>query len=166
MSSEADRTDAYRKLWELIKGIQMAMVTTIDAEGALRSRPMRTQEAEFDGHLWFFTNAKAAKVNEVLKHEQVNVSYAQPGDNRYVSVSGTAKVLRDQRKAKELWNPTYKAWFPQGLDDPDLALLRVDVHKAEYWDSPSGTMMHLIGLVKALATGRPYEGGENEKLRM
>lgn len=159
-----EKTDI-EKIRDLIKDIRFAMLTTIDEDGSLRSRPMGTQEAEFDGDLWFFTGASSAKVDEVERDERVNVSYAAPDDNRYVSISGTARLVRDRAKAKELWNPVLKAWFPDGLDDPDLALLRVRVEKAEYWDAPSSKMVQLAGFVKAIVTGKRADGlGENEKI--
>ena len=159
-----EKTDI-EKIRDLIKDIRFAMLTTIDADGSLRSRPMGTQEAEFDGDLWFFTGASSPKVDEVERDERVNLSYAAPDDNRYVSISGTARLVRDRAKAKELWNPVLKAWFPDGLDDPDLALLRVRVEKAEYWDAPSSKMVQLAGFVKAIVTGqRADDMGENEKI--
>jgi general stress protein 26 len=151
-----------RKVADLIQDVKIAMLTTVDQDGNLRSRPMATQKTEFDGDLWFFTSAGSAKVGEVQSEQRVNVSYSNPEASRYVSVSGTAQLVRDQKKAKELWNPIYKAWFPEGLDDPTLALLKVSVEKAEYWDSPSGKMVQAIGFVKALATGRRYEASEGE----
>jgi len=160
MSAHAD----VEKLGQLIKGIKVAMLTTLCPDGSLRSRPMATQDAEFDGTLWFFTRGDAPKADEVRRSEQVNLSYASPTDQRYVSVSGTAHLVRDPQKIKEFWNPLLKAWFPEGRDDPQLALLRVDVEKAEYWDSPSSTTVHLVGFVKALVTGQPYRPGANEKV--
>jgi general stress protein 26 len=153
-----------KKLGELIKGVKVAMLTTVAKDGSLRSRPMVTQDAEFDGTLWFFTQAHAPKVSEVEREESVNVSYADPDNQRYVSVSGSARLVRDPKKVKELWSAPLRAWFPKGPEDPELALLRVDVDKAEYWDSPSGTMVHLAGFVKAVATGKPYRPGENKKM--
>ncbi len=166
MAPETEREQSIKKLGELIKDIQFAMLTTVDEDGKLRSRPMATQRAEFDGELWFFTGASSEKVDEVEHEHQVNVSYADTEHQRYVSVSGAAQLVRDQQKARDLWNPAYKAWFPDGLDDPDLALLRVRVEKAEYWDSPSSTVVHLLGFVKALATGQRMEPGENEKIEL
>ncbi len=157
---------AVKKLADLIHGIKFAMLTTIDEEGDLHSRPMATQQTDFDGDLWFFTGRDTAKIDEVNQRNKVNVSYADPEDNRYVSVSGLAYLVNDRSKAKELWNPAYKAWFPGGLDDPNLCLLRVEVDKAEYWDSPSSAVVHIAGFVKALATGERYHPGENEKLRL
>jgi general stress protein 26 len=157
-----------QKLGELIKGIRVAMLTTVDSEGCLHSRPMATQDAEFDGTLWFFTEADSLKIHELERDRHVNLSYANPGDSKYVSVSGTAAVVRDHARVKELWSPFYKAWFPKGVDDPNIALLRVAVDKAEYWDSPSSAVVRLIGFAKAVATGKRYgeEGTDHEKIKL
>ena len=159
-----DRAEHIRKLAGMIKEIDFAMLTTAEADGSLRSRPMSTQRREFDGDLWFFTRESAPKVGEIEREQQVNISYAKPEDQRYVSVSGRAQVVRDRAKIEELWSPELKAWFPKGVDDPDIALLRVTVERAEYWDSPSSAVMHAVGFVKAIATGQTYEPGENEKI--
>ena len=166
MTTDTTRDEMISKLAKLIKDIRFAMLTTAEADGTLRSRPMGTQQVEFDGDLWFFTGADSGKVHEIQHDQHVNVSYAAPEDNRYVSVSGTAQLVRDQSKIKELWNPLLKAWFPNGPDDPNIALLKINVHEAEYWDSPSSTMVQLIGFAKAVATGKRYDGGENEKLSL
>ncbi len=162
-----ERQAAIEKLGSLIKKVKFAMLTTLDNEdGTLRSRPMATQETEFDGTLWFFTRASAPKVGEVEKEHQVNLSYAEPDDQLYVSISGRANLVRDKAKAEELWQPALKAWFPKGVEDPDLALLKVEVEKAEYWDTPSSAMVHLFGYVKATLTGKAYHPGENEKITL
>ncbi len=154
-------------LRDMINGIKVAMLTTVDQDGTLRSRPMMTQQAEFDGDLWFFTADNTDKVPEINKEHRVSISYASPSDNRYVSVTGTAHFLKDQAKMRELWTPLFKAWFPEGLEDPHLALLKVRVESAEYWDSgPSNKLIQFAGVVKAAVTGKPYEGGENEKLNL
>lgn len=160
------RQSQIEKLGELIKGIGIAMMTTEEEDGSLRSRPMATQEREFDGELWFFTDRTSPKVEEIESHRNVNLSYSDPSGQRYVSVTGKAQLVRDRRKAEELWSPAYKAWFPKGLDDPNLALLRVTVDSAEYWDSPTSPVVHLFGMVKAAVTGKRAEGGENEKIEL
>jgi general stress protein 26 len=149
-----------------IKGIKIAMLTTVDQDGSLRSRPMGTQDVEFDGDLWFFTADPSGKSEEVKHQQQVNVSYANNGSHNYVSVSGWAMLVHDKARMKEYWNPIYKVWFPQGLDTPDIALMRVTVEKAEYWESPSGKLVQLANFVKAVTTGDPSLGGKNEKLTL
>jgi general stress protein 26 len=155
------RDEAIRKVADLIGNIDFAMFTTRASDGTLRSRPMSTQKVPFDGTLWFFTGASTDKVHEVEGEHQVNVAYANPKSQEYVSLSGTARIVDDRARARELWNPAYKAWFPGGVDDPDLRLIRVDVTGAEYWDSPSTAVVHLFGFAKAIATGERYEGGEH-----
>ena len=165
MDNNTDHNENNKKLRELIKDIRFAMFTTCEEDGTLRSRPMSTQEVEYDGDLWFFTYGSAHKVEEVQHNQHVNVSYSDPNNQKYVSVSGTAQLVRDRQKIEELWNPLYKAWFSQGLDEPDLALLKVSIDSAEYWDSPSSKVVRLIGFVKAVVTGTPIGNpGDNQKI--
>ena len=153
-----------KHLFDLIKDIKFAMLTTVDDGGSLRSRPMANRQAEtFDGALWFFTHASAHKTEEVRREHQVNVSFADPDSQNYVSISGTAELSRDQAKIDELWTPVTKAWFPKGKDDADTALLKITIAKAEFWDAPSGAMAHLIGLAKGAVTG-DHKVGENKKI--
>ena len=143
------------KLGEMIKNIKVAMLTTRKSDGSIHSCPMMTQGKQFDRILWFFTAAHSAKGSEIAEDQEVNLSYADPSGNRYVSVSGRAKLVRDRAKAQELWTPAVKAWFPKGLDDPELALLQISVERAEYWDAPSTSAVTLFQLAKSLLTGRP-----------
>lgn len=146
------------KVGELIKDIKMAMLTTESEDGLLHSRPMATQQTDFDGTLWFFTGLSSGKVNELEWNPEVNLSFAQASDSRYVSISGNGEIVRDRPKMEELWNDIYKAWFPLGLDDPDLCLLKVEMSSAEYWEAPSGKMVQIFGFLKALARGEPSPG--------
>lgn len=158
-----NRKEAIEKLKSLTEGIDFCMLTTMD-DGHLRSRPMSTQEFEFDGDLWFFTSDQTHKVDDIRKDSRINVAYSDPGDNRYVSVSGRGEILKDREKIEELWSPVLKAWFPEALEDPSLCLLKVAVDQAEYWDTPSGKIVQLVGFVKALATGQEMNVGEHEKI--
>lgn len=153
------------KFTELIGDIHFAMLATTGPDGALRSRPMATLKSEFDGDLWFFTDDDAPKVEEIREEHHVCVSYANPSSQKYVSVSGLASVLHDKERARELWTPAAKAWFPGGVDDPHLGLLRVRVQTIEYWDSPSSKMVQLFGFAKAVLTGKRLEkAGDHQKI--
>ncbi|HIA52303.1 MAG TPA: general stress protein [Candidatus Melainabacteria bacterium] len=158
--------DSKRKLQELIKDIKVAMLTTVSADGQLRSRPMATHEVNVDDALWFLTNTNTAKVAEVSQQEQVNLVYMDVKSQRYVSISGSGQTYRDTAKVHELWNPLMKAWFPKGPDDPMIAVLRVTPEYAEYWDAPSYSIVQLFGFLKAAVTGEEYkeEGTEHEKI--
>jgi general stress protein 26 len=157
------RREAIHKLQALIRGVRVAMLTTIVPDGGLRSRPMETAHSRFDGDLWFFTAADSPKVAEIVGNPQVNLSYAEPEDERYVSLSGTAHLVRDPKRIEVLWDDELRPWFPQGLEDPQLALLQVSVERAEYWDAPANSMVQLGGLVKRVVTGREA-AGSHEKI--
>ena len=145
MSTKTPREHAIWRLTELIGGMKIAMLTTITDDGRLWTRPITTHGPTFDGDLWFLTRRSSPKADEVQKHRQVSLSYARPGDNTYISLSGTAEVVVDRQKAQELWDPSYQGWFPGGPDDPDLAMIRVRVERAEYWDAPPMTWITEAG---------------------
>lgn len=167
MSDFTDRETQIQRLRDIVKSIDIGMLTTVDEDGSLRSRPMATnQHIEFDGDLWFFTYAGSHKVLEVEQHQQVNVSYSDPKSQRYVSMTGMAQLVRDRHKMQELWQPSLKTWFPKGLDEPDLALLKVDVEGAEYWDAPSGWVAHTVGFVKSIASGKKGSVGEHQTINL
>lgn len=151
-----------KKIATLIDGIGTAMLTSVDTDGSLHSRPMGTLAMDFDGTLWFFTRDHSKKVEEVERESHVNVAFVDVDDDVYVSLRGKATLSMDRERIEDLWNPIFKAWFPQGLDDPELALLRVDVERGEFWDPPSSTMVQLFGFAKSVLTGQAYEPGRDE----
>ncbi len=154
MKTPANSPNNVEHFAKLIKGIKVAMLTTVTDDGSMRSRPMATQTKDFDReHLWFFTKRSSPKSHEIESHHEVHLSYASPEDHRYVSVTGNAQLVDDKAKMQELWSPVHRAWFPDGLDDPDLALLRVDVQRAEYWEAKGARMVQLLGAIRAVATG-------------
>lgn len=162
---ETKNSADYAKLREMIKDIDFCMLTTVDENNDLHSRPMSlNSEVDEAGNLWYFTSADSHKVSELERTPKCNVSFANPDDHRYVSITGTAELVRDRNKIEELWKPELKAWFPDGKDQADLALLRVGIEKAEYWDSPGGTVAHVISFVSALIKGESADWGENKKL--
>ena len=162
---EDRRQESIEKLKVLLEGIDFAMLTTA-AGGKFRSRPMSTQEMDENGDLWFFTSDDTHKVEEIEADDRVLVAYSSPDDNTYVSVFGRGSIHKDRDKIEELWNPVLKAWFPDGLDDPHLCLLKVSVEEAEYWDSPNSKLVQIAGFVKALVTGQETEGGDYGKINL
>ena len=153
-SAEIDRVA------DLIKDVRVAFLTTVAADGKLHARPMGCLSHRFDGTLWFFTRAESEKVDEVVRDRDVAVTYQNTSGNDYVAVAGKATVVRDRAKAKELWNPILKAWFPDGLDDPQLELLRIDVQTASWWDGPASKFVRLYEYAKAIATHTTAKMGD------
>ena len=137
MKVEKQKSNDLARLAALVRQIGTGMLTTLEVDGSLRSRPLETVELDREGRLWFFTQASSPKSAraEAVDH-QVSVSYADPRDEDFASISGTARVVRDLEKMRALWTPELGRWFSRGLEDPDLALLEVRIDKAEYWHAP------------------------------
>ncbi|WP_129336476.1 pyridoxamine 5'-phosphate oxidase family protein [Cellulomonas endophytica] len=155
MSTESPRETVVR----LVKETRIAMLTTVAPDGQLVSRPMGVQDVDFDGDLWFFADADSHKVHEIEAGSPANVSFAS--GTSWLSVAGSAEVLDDTAKARELWGPTAEAWYPDGPDTPGLRIVVVHGATAEYWQSPGGRVATVLSLVKSKVTGERYDGGEN-----
>ncbi len=162
MTKTAD-AGTLEKLSGMIKHIQTAMLTSEDGP-LLRARPMVAAQKDFTGELYFYTHASAHKVAEVDAKHRVGVTYSDSHHQNYISFSGTAEVVHDKAEITAHWAESMRTWFPKGVDDPDIAILKVHVEQAEYWDAPSSTMVHLYGYVKAVTTGEPPHPGGNEKV--
>ena len=164
-----DSNEARSQLWDLIKDIRFAMFTTRHANGHLHSRPMTTQNSKLDEDtsLWFFMSRAGAPVADLVADPTVNVVYADPGADSYVSISGTAAIVGDLAKKRQLWSKMSEAWFPLGATDPDLALVQVRIIHANYWDVEQSKIVQLFHLAKAVITGKPPTGlGEHAEIRM
>jgi general stress protein 26 len=157
-------------LWTMIKDIKFAMFTTRHgSSGHLHSRPMTTQNKELDSDdsLWFFMSRQRDPVVDLEADPAVNVVYADPGSDTYVSVSGTAALREDAAKKQQLWNKITQAWFPGGPTDPDVALVQVKIVHANYWDVRSSKLVQLFAMAKAAVTGKPpADLGEYGEVRM
>lgn len=128
------RAAVLAKLREFMKDIRVALLTTTDGQGMLHSRPMATPAHEFDGELWFLTSRNAPIVDHIGRRPNVLVTYLDSTEDRCVTLNGWARVRRDPRRARLLWQPAWETWFPQGPTDPDLAVIEVSVVSADVWD--------------------------------
>ena len=142
------------KVRELIKDIHIAQLVTQGHDGMMHARPMAAMQDKNDSSsLWFMTRIDSGKIGEIEANGQVLLAYSEPKQQNYVSISGKAKVLHDRARIHELWSEFARTWFPKGPDDPSIALIRVTPEQAEYWDSPSSTLVYAYGYLKARLTG-------------
>jgi len=152
------REEVIQALAAMIRDIPVAMLTTTGL-GRLRSRPMVTQRTAFDGSLWFLTARAAGKTGEIRDRQVVHVTFVSPADNRFVWATGTASVVDDQSKVNEVWHAGYQAWFPEGPGEGTIALIKVRVEEAEYWDPKANRMVLLTGFVGRGSAFRDVEPG-------
>lgn len=152
-------TESISKVTDIINHSHIGMLTTINGEGALVSRPLAVQDVKDDGDMWFFTGEGTSQVAHVSADARVNVSFGK--GTEWVSVAGTAEVVRDRAKIRELWNQSVEAWFPDGPDTPEVVLLHVDSDSAEYWTSPGGTAATVLQWAKSKVTHSRVSVGES-----
>ena len=161
MNDQPSNQDKAEKARDLIKSTRLAMLTTIDADGRLVSKPMATQDVEFDGEVWFIAERDSHKARNIARDPRVNVAYAS--NDSWVSLSGHAEVVDDDAKLKEQWNLFTDAWLEGGPESSNNILIKVVGESAEYWDTPGGKVTQLANLVKAKVTGKRFEG-DNESV--
>lgn len=154
-----------KKVNDLITGIKIATLVTMSQEG-FKGRPMSTSDVDDNGNLWFFTNAYTEKVEEILEDRSVFLSYANPSENTYVMVSGEGVIVNDKAKMEALWEPGLKEWFPEGLQDPRMRLLKVLPKEIEYWGGDSGKLATGFKMLKAILTGKEYKDDAHDKIQL
>jgi general stress protein 26 len=161
-------TNQHEVIWDLIKETRFCMLAHRHTDGTLHSHPLTTQNKELgaDGALYFFVS-RSSEVGQRLQQDgNVNLAYANPGKDTWVSVSGTARILEDMAKKKELFNVAAKAWFPNGVEDPNLELVEVRIHEAEFWNVKENKLLQMIKMGTAAATGNPPKKmGEHGEVR-
>lgn len=159
------------QLYELIDGIETAMLTSRRSDGSLVSRPMQTQARRAGTDLWFMTSIDSGKIEELLTEPQVNLGYYKAGTREYVSVSGRARVTQNKARIHELYKPDWKAWLGDeggarngGPDDPRIALIEVEADSAYYLKATKPRLLTLFSVAKAIVTGEPPKAGDMGKL--
>ena len=158
---ELSGAEGLKKISELIRGIKIAMLNTVCADGQIASRPMALQDEAFFGTLWFLTSIRSHKIGEIQGDQHVTLTFAEPADSKYITLKGRATFNQDKAKIHELWSTWYTAWFPEGEDDPDIAVLRVDVTEADYWEASSSKLVLGMKYMAAAVTKGSVSPGES-----
>jgi general stress protein 26 len=155
------------QLYELIDGIEVAMLTTRTLDGSLVSRPMQTQSRRAGTDLWFMTSLDTEKVDELVANPEVNLAYYKDATREFVSVSGRARVSRDPKMIRELYKADWKAWLGDeggerdgGPTDPRIALIEVTADSATYLKSNTPRVIALFKVAKAVLSGNPPKAGD------
>ncbi|WP_194757237.1 pyridoxamine 5'-phosphate oxidase family protein [Aliidiomarina indica] len=151
-----------QKIWKLIKDIKVGMLVTLDGEMP-RARPMHLVQDEYDGTLWFFTPRSAEKTSETKQDNDVSLTFADPKNGVYVSMSGTARLTQDRELIDKYWNSFVGAWFPNGKEDPEVAMLEVDIQFGEHWLADENKLFQLFEIARANIKDETPNLGENEK---
>ena len=160
MTNDNTRQDVGRT-WDLMKKIGFAMLVTRDGE-KLRARPMAAYPDRDRNAIYFLTDARRHKDEEIARSPEVNLSFADAGDQKYVSLCGRASISNDRAKIRELFSTPAKAWW-DNAEDPNIRVLKVIPDDAEFWDSP-GTVISYVKMVAAAVSNTRPNIGENRKV--
>lgn len=153
------------QIWALIEEIGKGMLTTWTGS-RMRARPMAAYSDQEEGVVWFLTDRRGHKDEEIGTHPNVCVAFAKPNSDDYVSVSGRATIVKDTAKLEHLWNEYAKTLWPDGPDDPNVVLIRLDPTDGEYWEGRSNLISTAFALAKARITGERPDLGENRKVKL
>jgi len=161
IDTHLEGNDALRKARELLPSFTTTMLVTRAENEELHMRPMGLigDLSVFGGALWFFTDDRSRKTCEIRRNPSVSLVFQDDEHSRYMQLSGTATTVTDRVKMRELFTPIVRTWFPDGLEDPHLTLLRVDATGGIYWDSPGGVLRVLAAFTKAVVTRTPAKAG-------
>ncbi|MEO6380775.1 MAG: pyridoxamine 5'-phosphate oxidase family protein [Nitrobacter sp.] len=159
--ANGNTTEDVDRAWNLMDKIGFAMLVTREGD-KLRARPMSAFVERNENAIYFLTDARRDKDDKIVQHPEVNLSFADTGDQKYVSVAGTATVSNDRAKIKQLFSTPAKAWW-DSADDPNIRVLKVTPDDAEFWDSP-GAIVSYVKMAAAIVTGSRPDIGTNRKV--
>ncbi len=150
------------KIWNIIKELKVGMLVTEDGSD-LRARPMHLVQDDYDGTIWFFSDKDSAKVYDIKGGHHVCLTFCDHDEGIHVSLSGVAEIDHNKELIDKFWNPFVDVWFPEGKNDPNLTLIKINIKSGEHWDSEDNKILQFAELVKAKATGEKPDMGEHEK---
>lgn len=158
--------EAIAKMKELIDDIDICMFCTRIPDIPFNTRPMSTQEVDEEGNIWFLSNATSNKNFEIEQDDAVQLIYAKNSAAHFLTVYGTADVLRDKQKIEAVWSPIAKAWFKEGKDDPAVTVIRVQPKYAYYWTTEHGKIVSMIKILTAMVTDKTMDDGVEGTLEL
>lgn len=158
--------EGLQKIKELVKEIDFCMFCTNLDEQPFSTRPMSTRDVDNHGNIWFFSKADSNKNTDIKQDDKVQLLYAKPGNSEFISVYGEADIIKDRKKAEELWSAWAKTWFNEGVDDPELTIIRVRPEEVRYWDTKHNRMVSLLKIVAGAITGKESDDGVEGNIQL
>lgn len=127
-------------LSERMRKIDFCMLTTGTQDGGFASRPMSNNgQVDYEGDSYFFTYEDTRKVADIGRDDAVGLTFTGESGSAgepplFISVSGTAELIRDKDEFEAHWVDGLDRWFPDGVDTEGLLLIKVEADQIHYWD--------------------------------
>ncbi len=151
--------EAIQKLKQLVESAKVCMFQTMTNNPPFHLRPMSPVDTDENGNIWFFSRRSSEKNHDINSNPNVQLIFSNMKDSEFLSVYGVASIIEDRHRIEELWKPIVKAWFPDGVDDPELTLIKVITLSAHYWDTKDGKMISMLKIAASMLGGRTMDGG-------
>ena len=162
-----NKQDSIKLFKDMMADSRVCMFITQDkTSNYITGRPMAINQIDGQGTVWFYSKKSTLKIAEIEQDREVSLAVVNERKNTYLMISGTSVLVEDKDQILQSWSPIMKAWFPDGVDDPDLIIIKVLPREANYWDSSSNKMVQLVGMVKAVITGEEYHPGSEGRLKL
>lgn len=154
MEKNLHNTKAIKKLQDLVSGIKTCMLITSGKSGKHATRPMAVIDTDSQGSIWFFANRQSNKIKDIEQDQQVQLIFSHPGKDIYLNINGRASIIDDKQYIKDKWSPVAKAWFPDGIEDTELCLIKIKADEVHYWDTESSKLGTIFKLAVSAVTGK------------
>lgn len=160
------RQKAQDKMKEMAEDAKLCMFVTAFNHAPFHVRPMAVQEVEEDGHVWFFSGADTQKNADIRLDNRVQLIFSNRPSSEFMSLYGTAEIVKDKQKAKDLWNVFLTTWFPGGVDDPNLTMIRFTPSEGHYWDTKNNKMVQSIKIAIGAIRGKMMDDGVEGEMKL
>jgi general stress protein 26 len=151
---------ALEKVRTLLAEFPIAFMVTV-SNGEVTARPIGVvgDDEEFHGSLWFITDKRSRKVSAIDSGATTTLLFQNDKKGDYLQLTGRASVVEDRSRLERLYTTLQRTWFPKGLDDPDITLVRFDADGGNYWDSHDSYVRLTVAFAKSIVTGEPGKSG-------
>ncbi|RYG00445.1 MAG: general stress protein [Chitinophagaceae bacterium] len=156
--------DGVKKLQDIAKDADICLFATDLSSLPISARPMSTQKVDENGTIWFLSSRSSSQNSDIRNDSRVQLFYSHKGSAEYLSVYGEAEIIQDKTLAEELWTPIAKAWFTEGVDDPELTIIKVEPSDAYYWDTKNNKAVSLLKIIAGAVTGKTMDDGVKGKI--
>lgn len=160
-ATNLSRDAAVEKIRQIVKSTRVCLFGTSEGHPPLEVRPMSVQDVDAVGNVWFLSAASSFQNKQISRHPQVQLLFANPGSSEYLSLHGRAFISTSRPLKEKYWNPLASAWFKDGIDDPELTVIRVQTEHGHYWDTEYGKTVTMLSLVVGAVTGKPVTTGKH-----
>ncbi len=150
--------EAVEKIKELTDKAGSCFFCTRIATGhQFHSRPMVPEKIDDDGNLWFMSANDSHKNKEINQDAAVQLLFQGSSYSGFLSIYGTASISTDRKMIEELWKPTMKTWFTEGIDDSRITVIRVRPTDGYYWDTKNGIAVATVKRLYGAVVGETYD---------